>query len=121
MKSLLYFFAAIVVSGLVYWAYGESYKTQIALEQRREVQREIGITHARLSVLRAEWAYLNRPDRLRELAQLNFEKLALQPLRPNQFGRIAEVAFPPKDQFIVTRLVELLDQTTLSSPATERQ
>ncbi len=121
MKSVLYIVAAIVLSGLVYWAYGESYKTQVALEQRDEVQRKIGITQARLSVLRAEWAYLNRPDRLRELAQHNFEKLALQPLRPNQFGRIEEVAFPPQDQFIVTRLVELLDQTTLSSPTLEKQ
>jgi hypothetical protein len=94
MKSLLYVVTALAVFGLAFWAYQENYATQQVLKETRSLQREIGTARTRLSVLRAEWAYLNRPDRLRELAALNFDRLALLPLRPNQFGQVDEVAYP---------------------------
>lgn len=95
MKNLLYVLTAVAVVGLAFWAYRENYATQQVLRETRKLQRLIGQAEIRLNVLNAEWAYLNRPDRLRELAVLNYDRLGLLPLRPTQFGRVDEVAFPP--------------------------
>jgi hypothetical protein len=94
MRSVAYVLAAMAVFGLAFWAYRENYATQRVLSETQRLQREIGEAQVRLSVLRAEWAYLNRPDRLAELAEINFDRLGLLPLRPDQFGRIDEVSFP---------------------------
>jgi len=96
MRSVIYVLTALAVIGLAFWAYHENYKTQLALKKTETLQREIGRARARLSVLRGEWAYLNRPDRLRELAELNFDRLGLLPLAPEQFGKVDQVPYPPR-------------------------
>ena len=86
---------AILVIALGYWAYHQSIQTQMADRDVERLQRAIGVQSERLSVLNAEWAYFNRPDRLRELAAINFERLELMPLMPEQFGDAAQIPFPP--------------------------
>ena len=44
-------------------------------------------------MLKAEWAYLNRPQRLIELVDLNFGRLQLMPLRASNFLEIGEINF----------------------------
>ena len=107
MKSLLYVATALAVFGLAFWAYQENYATQQGLKDTRSPQRKIGAAQVRWSVLRAEWAYLNRPDRLIELAELNFERLGLLPLRPDQFGRVDEVTYPVQPPLQITEGVDV--------------
>lgn len=98
MKTLAILLTALCVIGSAFWAYHENYQTQEAYAESRQLQREIGQARSRLAILRAEWAYQNRPDRLHELAKLNFERLQLLPLSPEHFGRISEVSYPlPQD------------------------
>ena len=97
MRSLFYTLTALMIIGLAYWAYNENYATQDAMRRVEDLQRKIGQNRENLSVLRAEWAYLNRPDRLRELAELNFDALGLMPLAPEHFGDVEQVAFPPRE------------------------
>lgn len=94
MKSALYVITSLLVIGLAFWAYNENYRTQEALGEAEALRSDIGRAQERLGMLRAEWAYLNRPERLRELAALNFERLGLLPLAPEQFGRIDQVDYP---------------------------
>lgn len=107
MKGFAYVLTALFVFGLAFWAYRENYATQQVLKDARALQQQIGDAQVRLAVLRAEWAYLNRPDRLEELAQINFDRLGLLPLRPDQFGRIDEVSYPPKPLLPITNPVDV--------------
>ncbi len=97
MRSLFFVLSALAVMGLAFWAYQENYRTQQALRETKNLQAEIGSMRETLGVLRAEWAYLNRPDRLRELAAINYDRLGLVPLRPEQFQRVSSVSYPAPD------------------------
>lgn len=97
MKGFLFACAALVVMGLAYWSYSENYKTRDQLREAAALQREIGAAREALSVLEAEWAYLNRPERLRDLAEMNFERLQLLPIMPEQFGTVGQVDKPIPD------------------------
>lgn len=94
MRGLLHVLAFLGVIALAFWAYQENYQTQAALKEVRSLHADIGTSRARLNMLNAEWAYLNRPDRLRDLADLNFDRLGLLPLSPEAFGRVDQVAYP---------------------------
>ncbi|MGH1578271.1 cell division protein FtsL [Planktotalea sp.] len=109
MRSMLYIVTALCVIGLAFWAYRENYQTQSEIARVEKINKEIGAARERLTVLRAEWAYLNRPDRLRDLTEVNFERLGLLPLRPDQFGKVDQVAFPPEPEpeLIITNTVDV--------------
>ncbi|MEQ8366755.1 MAG: cell division protein FtsL [Roseicyclus sp.] len=94
MRGFASILGMLAVIGLGYWAYHQTILTQHAVREVERLQRDIGQERERLSILRAEWAYLNRPDRLRELADLNFERLGLMPLSAEQFSRAAQIPFP---------------------------
>ena len=93
MRSFIYSITFASLVGLAFWAYQENIKTKNVIAHAEKLQKEIGITRARLSILRAEWAYLNRPDRLTELVDLNFPRLLLVPLRASNFLEVDEINF----------------------------
>ncbi|KEJ89345.1 cell division protein FtsL [Sulfitobacter donghicola] len=107
MKSVIYVLTALGVIGLAFWAYRENYATQAVLNDTDKLRVQIRTTHARLAVLRAEWAFQNRPDRLRDLAEWNFERLQLLPLHPDQFGQVDEVQYPAPDLLPITNPVDV--------------
>jgi hypothetical protein len=94
MRPVLYVLSFLALIALGFWAYRENYATQAALKEVEGLQRQIVGLREALSVQRAEWAYLNRPDRLRDLATANFDRLGLLPMEPSQFGAAAQVAYP---------------------------
>ncbi|NUB43783.1 cell division protein FtsL [Fertoebacter nigrum] len=107
MRPVIYVLSFLAVMALAFWAYRENYATQQALREVSGLNREIAGLREALSVQRAEWAYLNRPDRLRELATLNFDRLGLLPLEPEQFGDPKQVAYPPEPLFNIEQPVNV--------------
>lgn len=110
MRSVLFVASAMIVMGLAFWAYNQNYRTHEAIKETERLQREIGEMRESLGVLRAEWAYLNRPDRLRDLAELNYERLGLLPLRPDQFGDIGKVSYPIPDIPEILRTIDVVGE-----------
>lgn len=94
MRTLTWLACVLVVMGLAFWAYRENYRTQAAISHMGQVQREIAGLREDLGVLRAEWAYLNRPERLRDLVDLNFERLRLIPAEGGQAVDIGNIDYP---------------------------
>lgn len=104
MKSVFYVISALAVMALAVWAYRQNYETQASLRDVKELRSEIADLRERAGVLRAEWAYLNRPERLADLADLNFDSLGLLPLRPDHFGEIDKITYP------VENTIEVMDR-----------
>jgi hypothetical protein len=94
MRWMGYVFTVLAVMGLAIWAYSQNHQTQTAMADVRDLRREIRALREALEVQNAEWAFLNRPDRLRELVELNFTRLRLMPMTGDNFGRIDEIAYP---------------------------
>lgn len=107
MRGVILFLGAVCVMALGFWSYQENYKTRDAITDVRGLHRDIGAAHERLSILRAEWAYQNRPDRLRDLVDLNFDRLGLLPLMPDAYGDITQVIYPLPDILPITDPIDV--------------
>lgn len=108
MRPVLYLLSFLLVLGSAFWAYRENYATQHQLKQIAALQDEIATLHEGIALQRAEWAYLNRPDRLRDLATINFDRLGLLPMEPEQFGTSAEISYPAPPLLQITGTVDTM-------------
>ena len=74
--------------------YKLKYNTSISEDQLVQLQRDIAQEQRALRVLKAEWSYLNRPERIQALAAKHLE---LEPLDPGQILEIKDIPFSPVD------------------------
>jgi hypothetical protein len=94
MRPVIYVLSFLFVMGLGFWVYNENYATQAALREVAALQDEIAQIRDNLAVQKAEWAYLNRPSRLRDLAKVNFDRLGLMSMDAAQFGTVKDITYP---------------------------
>ena len=94
MRTLIWLGCVLTVMGLAFWAYRENYRTQEALSEISQIRRDIALMREELGKLNDEWAYLNRPVRLRELVDLNFDRLQLVPMQVDQTVDLKNIDYP---------------------------
>lgn len=116
MRPLFYAIAFLAVMATAFWAYRENYATQEALKEVSQLQNEIATLHDAISLEKAEWAYLNRPDRLQELATINFDRLGLLPLEPGQFGQATQVSYPQVLPMDLSGPIDVSGEEQVSTP-----
>jgi hypothetical protein len=106
MRSIFYIVTTLIVMGMAFWAYRQNYETQDAMREAsarpvadRRAARDAGRPAGRMG--------LSQPPRpAAELADLNFDRLGLLPLTPEQFGNADQVAFPPDPMIVITNTVD---------------
>ena len=88
MWRLMHGLAIAALIGSAAYVYGVKYQTIYASEQLVKTRHLIDKEKDAISLLRAEYAHLARPDRVQALAD---SKLALQPLALSQIAAIDEL------------------------------
>lgn len=88
MIKLLHIIAigALVSSAL--YAYSIKYETTLQAEQLQKLKSKAQREREAIAVLKAEWQFLNRPERLQALAD---KHLDLQPLQTAQIVRLSDI------------------------------
>lgn len=99
MRGLMYFLAAALVAVSAFWAYNVNYAAKAAQERVAALRQELAREREAVGVLRAEWAYLAAPDRVRALVAANAGALALAPLAGASFVAIDAIPAPPPEAF----------------------
>jgi cell division protein FtsL len=88
MWRLMHGLAIAALIGSAAYVYGVKYQTIYASEQLVKTRHLIDKEKDAISLLRAEYAHLARPDRIQTLAET---KLALQPLALSQIATVDEL------------------------------
>jgi hypothetical protein len=93
MKNLLLGLLVAGVMGLAVWTYSENYATKQTLDGIVQLNKNIATARSKLRVLNAEWAYLNRPERLSKLVNANFDELELLELTSKHFVGLEKIPY----------------------------
>jgi hypothetical protein len=91
MRPLLATLTVLLLGGLSIGLYLLKNETQRIERQLVALDRQLIDEEKTIQVLKAEWSYLNRPERLQELAVRHVEYLALRPIAPSQTGDLAQL------------------------------
>ena len=88
------------------WAYKINYDSRAADQRVKELEKSILSANKQFKILNAEWAHLNRPDRLRKLAEYYFSELRLTPINPDDFISFSDVYWSESSENESTALLD---------------
>jgi hypothetical protein len=105
MIKFLHFLAISALVGSAGYAYSIKYETLYHAEQVAKLKAKVQRERDAIAVLHAEWALLNRPDRLQAAAD---KHLDLQKLKIQQLARLSDLPDRPKREDGIGRKLESL-------------
>ncbi len=125
MKRWVLVFGGVACAILAVWAYTTAGKTRMALSELRMIENEIAKEREHIEILRAEWAILNRPERLRFLVEQNASMLSLRQIHAENYGLSTQVPYRSQsaeaDDFIGADDIEAILQDLINSGEIEPQ
>lgn len=91
--------------------YALKYSVEETASEKTAIQRQIERQQADLSLLKADWAFLNQPANVGPIVTRHVAALNLQPLAQEQFGRFDDLPMRMKapDGDALDSLFEALD------------
>ena len=95
--------AALISVYALKYAVGETASERVAIE--RQIERQ----ESELSLLKADWAYLNQPAHVAPIVARHAETLNLAPLKQEQFGHFEDIPMRPVVQADVAGLDDLFE------------
>ena len=99
MLRLLNIVAILILVGSAVYAYSIKYQTSFRAEQIVKTKLEIKAERDAIAVLRAEWAFMTRPERLQQLAdahlpdmkQLEVTQIVTAQSLPDKLARVDSI------------------------------
>jgi cell division protein FtsL len=117
MRRLMHLLAIAALIGSAVYAYSIKYDTIFLSEQVAKLKNQTARERESIAVLRAEWQFLNKPDRLQALAD---KHLDLAPGSVQQIVRWQEIPVRPAPVDSIARKLEALglgEPTNTPGPA----
>lgn len=112
MLRFLNVLAILALVGSAVYAYSIKYQTSYRAEQIAKTKIEIKAEREAIAVLRAEWSFLTRPERVQQLADRYLD------LQPTAVGQIVTAQSLPDRQAPVGSIGDTLDALGLGQPST---
>lgn len=117
---MIRFFHMAAIFGLIgsaAYAYSIKYDTLFYAEEVAKIRAKIGKERDSIAVTKAEWALLERPDRLQRMADQNLD---LQPMSINQLARFSDLPVRPANSDEIGRKLEALGLEPTATPKDKR-
>jgi hypothetical protein len=108
IKTINFILVCTSLIGLV-GVYALKFQVEDTASAKAALERRIERQQASLSLLEAEWAYLNQPTHVAPIIARHNEVLMLQPTKPTQFAAIDALPMRPVVQPDTTALDALFE------------
>jgi len=95
MRILFYITGIAIFLILAGLSYSQNYATRDVLSEIERLRSTITQKQNQLRALEDEWAYLNRPERIKDLVVLNFQHLQMMRREPGPKQDFSSLPFMP--------------------------